>query len=216
MKSKQYLVIGLGRFGASVAKTLSELDQEVLAVDSDQEHVDAIAPYITQAIQMDVTDESLLAGLAVKHFDAAIVSIGTDMRASVLVCLMLKEQGVPYLVAKANDDLHAKVLRKIGVDRVIFPERDMGARLARSIITPNVLDLMNLSNDYQILDIRLPQKWAGQTLLGLNVRQKYGVNVLAIHRGERFLVAPAAEMPFEADDTLLVLGKREDIEKLDA
>ena len=216
MKSKQYLVIGLGRFGASVAKTLSELDQEVLAVDSDQEHVDAIAPYITQAIQMDVTDESLLAGLAVKHFDAAIVSIGTDMRASVLVCLMLKEQGVPYLVAKANDDLHAKVLRKIGVDRVIFPERDMGARLARSIITPNVLDLMNLSNDYQILDIRLPQKWAGQTLLGLNVRQKYGVNVLAIHRGERFLVAPAAEMLFEADDTLLVLGKREDIEKLDA
>ena len=92
----------------------------------------------------------------------------------------------------------------------------MGARLARSIITPNVLDLMNLSNDYQILDIRLPQKWAGQTLLGLNVRQKYGVNVLAIHRGERFLVAPAAEMLFEADDTLLVLGKREDIEKLDA
>lgn len=216
MKSKQYLVIGLGRFGSSVAKTLSELDQEVLAVDSDQEHVDAIAPYITQAIQMDVTDERLLAGLAVKHFDAAIVSIGTDMRASVLVCLMLKEQGVPYLVAKANDDLHAKVLRKIGVDRVIFPERDMGARLARSIITPNVLDLMNLSNDYQILDIRLPQKWAGQTLLGLNVRQKYGVNVLAIHRGERFLVAPAAEMLFEADDTLLVLGKREDIEKLDA
>lgn len=216
MKSKQYLVIGLGRFGASVAKTLSEMDQEVLAVDSDQEHVDAIAPYITQAIQMDVTDESLLAGLAVKHFDAAIVSIGTDMRASVLVCLMLKERGVPYLVAKANDDLHAKVLRKIGVDRVIFPERDMGARLARSIITPNVLDLMNLSNDYQILDIRLPQKWAGQTLLGLNVRQKYGVNVLAIHRGERFLVAPAAEMLFEADDTLLVLGKREDIEKLDA
>ena len=129
---------------------------------------------------------------------------------------MLKEMGVPYLVAKANDELHAKVLRKIGVDRVVFPERDMGARLARAIITPNVLDLMNLSNDYQILDIRLPGKWVGHTLLDLNVRQKYGVNVLAVHRGERFLVAPAAEMLFEEGDTLLVLGKREDIERLDA
>ena len=216
MKVKQYLVFGLGRFGSSLARALCAQGQEVLAVDNDQELVNDIAPYVTQALRLDATDEEALQTLGVQNFDAAVVSIGQNMRDSILISVLLKEMGVPYLIAKANDDLHAKVLKKIGVDRVVFPERDMGARLARSIITPNVLDLMNLSNDYQILDIRLPQKWAGQTLLGLNVRQKYGVNVLAIHRGERFLVAPAAEMLFEADDTLLVLGKREDIEKLDA
>ena len=126
------------------------------------------------------------------------------------------ELGVPYLVAKANDDLHAKVLRKIGADRVIFPERDMGARLARSIITPNVLELMNLSDDYQIMEIRVPDRWVSDTIIGVNVRRRYGVNILAIHRSERFLVAPAPDMTFVAGDTLLVMGKREDIERLDA
>lgn len=147
MKSKQFLVLGLGRFGASLAKTLCDLGQEVLAVDADEELVNNIAPYVTQAMQLDATDETLLASLGVKNFDAAIVSIGQNTRDSILVCVLLKELGAPYLVAKANDDLHAKVLRKIGADRVIFPERDMGARLARSIITPNVLELMNLSDD---------------------------------------------------------------------
>ena len=119
MKSKQFLVLGLGRFGASLAKTLCELGQEVLAVDADEDLVGDIAPHVTQAMQLDATDETLLASLGVKNFDAAIVSIGQNTRDSILVCVLLKELGVPYLVAKANDDLHAKVLRKIGADRVI-------------------------------------------------------------------------------------------------
>lgn len=216
MKSKQFLVLGLGRFGASLAKTLCELGQEVLAIDSDEELVNDIAPYVTQAMQLDATDEALLATLGVKNFDAAIVSIGQNTRDSILVSVLLKELGVPYLVAKANDDLHAKVLRKIGADRVIFPERDMGARLARSIIAPNVLELMNLSDDYQIMEIRVPERWVGDTIIGVNVRRKYGVNILAIHRSERFLVSPAADLSFVSGDTLLVMGKREDIEQLDA
>lgn len=216
MKSKQFLVLGLGRFGASLAKTLCELGQEVLAIDSDEELVNDIAPYVTQAMQLDATDEALLATLGVKNFDAAIVSIGQNTRDSILVSVLLKELGVPYLVAKANDDLHAKVLRKIGADRVIFPERDMGARLARSIIAPNVLELMNLSDDYQIMEIRVPERWVGDTIIGVNVRRKYGVNILAIHRSERFLVSPAADLTFVSGDTLLVMGKREDIERLDA
>lgn len=216
MKSKQFLVLGLGRFGASLAKTLCELGQEVLAIDSDEELVNDIAPYVTQAMQLDATDEALLATLGVKNFDAAIVSIGQNTRDSILVSVLLKELGVPYLVAKANDDLHAKVLRKIGADRVIFPERDMGARLARSIIAPNVLELMNLSDDYQIMEIRVPERWVGDTIIGVNVRRKYGVNILAIHRSERFLVSPAADLSFVSGDTLLVMGKREDIERLDA
>lgn len=216
MKIKQFLVLGLGRFGTSLAKTLCELGQEVLAVDADEELVNDIAPYVTQALQLDATDETLLKELGVGNFDAAIVSIGQNTRDSILVTVLLKELGVPYLVAKANDELHAKVLRKIGADRVIFPERDMGARLARSIITPNVLELMNLSDDYQIMEIRVPEKWIGDTIIGVNVRRKYGVNILAIHRKDRFLVSPAADMQFATEDTLLVMGKKDDIERLDA
>lgn len=215
MKSKQFLVFGLGRFGTSLAKSLCNLGQEVLAVDSDEELVNDISPYVTQAIQLDATDENALQSIGVKNFDAAIVSIGQKTRDSILVSVLLKEMGVPYLVAKANDELHAKVLRKIGVDRVVFPERDMGVRMARSIITPTVLELMDLSDDYQIMETILPASWAGQTLIGLDVRRKFGVNILAIHREDRFLVSPAPDMPFALGDTLLVMGKRSDIEKLD-
>lgn len=216
MKAKQFLVLGLGRFGMSVARTLCELGQEVLAVDSHEDLVSDIAPYVTQAMQLDATDEEALSSLDIRSFDAAIVSIGQNTRDSILVSVLLKELGVPYLVAKATDDLHAKVLRKIGVDRVVFPERDMGARLARNIIAPNVLELMELSDDHQIIEIRVPSKWVGNSIVGLNVRRHYGVNILAIHRGERFLVSPAPDMLFETNDTLLVLGKKEDIEHLES
>ena len=216
MKSKQFLVFGLGRFGKSLARTLCEMGQEVLAIDSDEDVVQDIAPYVTQAMQMDATDEEVLKTLGVNNFDAAIVSIGQDMQASILVCVLLKELGVPCVIAKANDELHAKVLRKIGADRVVFPERDMGARLARSILAPNVLDLMNLSDDYQIVEIRVPAKWIGNSLIGLNVRRHYGLNILAIQRQGRFMVSPAPDMLFETGDILLVMGKKEDIERLEA
>ncbi len=216
MKAKQFLVLGLGRFGTSVARTLCEQGQEVLAVDADENLVEAIAPHVTQAMQLDATDEEALSSLDVQHFDAAIVSIGQNTRDSILVSVLLKELGVPYLVAKANDDLHAKVLRKIGVDRVVFPERDMGARLARSMLAPNVLEWMELGGDHQLIEIRVPAKWVGSSLIGLNVRRRYGVNILAIHRGERFLASPAPDMPFESGDTLLVMGRSDDIERLES
>ena len=215
MKAKQFLVLGLGRFGTSVARTLCELGQEVVAIDSDEALVTAIAPYVTQAMQLDATDEAALSTLGVQNFDAAVVSIGQNTRDSILVSVLLKELGVSFLIAKANDELHAKVLRKIGADRVVFPERDMGARVARSILTPNVIDLMDLSDDHQIIEIRLPSQWAGSSLLSLNVRRRYGINILAIRRDGRFLISPAPDLPLEPDDVLLVLGRRDDIEKLE-
>ena len=215
MKAKQYLVLGLGRFGTSLARTLCELGQEVLAIDADEALVNAVAPYVTQALQMDATDEAALQTLGVNNFDAAIVSIGQNTRDSILVCVLLKELGVPYLIAKANDELHAKVLRKIGADRVVFPERDMGARLARGLLAPNVLDLMNLSDDYQIVEIRVPSKWAGNSIIDVNVRRRYGLNILAIHRQGQFLAAPPPDMLFEAEDTLLVMGRKEDLNRLE-
>ena len=216
MKAKQFLVLGLGRFGTSVARTLCELGQEVLAVDENEHLVEAIAPHVTQAIQLDATDEEALASLEVQSFDVAIVSIGQNTRDSILVSVLLKELGVPYLVAKANDELHAKVLRKIGVDRVVFPERDMGARIARSLLTPNVLELMELTGDYQIIEIRVPAKWVDNSIIDLNVRRRYGLNILAILRGERFLVSPAPDMLFEQGDTVLVMGRKDDIERLES
>lgn len=215
MKTKQFIVLGLGRFGMSLAKTLCELGQEVLAVDESEELVNEAAPYVTQALQMDATDETALAELGVNNFDAAIVSIGQNTRDSILVCVLLKELGIPYLIAKANDDLHAKVLCKIGADRVVFPERDMGARVARSILAPNVLDLMNLSDDYQIVEIHVPEKWVGNSIIGVNVRRHYGLNILAIHREGRFLMSPAPDLLFEEQDTLLVMGRKNDIERLE-
>ena len=215
MKSKQYLVFGLGRFGTSVARTLCKLGQEVMAVDALEEPVNDIAPDVTQAAQMDATDENALKSLGVTNFDAAIVSIGQNTRDSILVCVLLKELGIPYLIAKANDDLHAKVLEKIGVDRVVFPEREMGARLARSILTPSVLELMDLSEDYQIMEALLPKGWEGQTLRGLNVRKRFGINVLAVRRGESFIVSPGPDEPFAPGDTLLAMGKKGEIRELE-
>lgn len=214
-KSKQYLVLGLGRFGESLAKSLYKQGHEVLAVDSHEDLVDAIAPYVTQAIRVDATDEGALQSLGVRNFDAAIVSIGQNMRDSILVCVLLKELGVPYLIAKATDELHAKVLRKVGVDRVVFPERDMGMRLAKSLLTPNVLELIDLSDDYQLVEIILPMKWVGNTIIGVDVRKKYGISILAIHRGGQFIVSPTPDSVFETGDILLVLGKKDDIDSID-
>ena len=207
MKNKQYLVFGLGRFGSSMARALCAQGQEVLAVDSDQELVNQIAPHVTQALQLDATDEEALRSLGVKNFDAAVVAIGQNTRDSILVSVLLKEMGIPYLIAKANDDLHAKVLRKIGVDKVVFPERDMGVRLARCIVTPSVLDLMELSGDYQLAEILLPSGWEGESLRSTDARHKFGVNILSVHREGHYLVAPAPDMPFQSGDTPLVMGR---------
>lgn len=214
-KTKQYLVVGLGRFGESLARALCEQGHEVLAVDEDEELVNDIAPYVTQAVQIDATDEAALESLGVRNFDAAIVSIGQNMRDSILICVLLKELGVPHLIAKATDELHGKVLRKIGVDRVVFPEREMGVRLAKTLLTPNVLEMMELSEDHQLAEVLLPPKWVGQSIAGVDVRRKYGFSILAIRRGGQFLVSPAADTLFIAEDVLLVLGATRDIDSLD-
>lgn len=213
-RKKQFLVLGLGRFGSSVARHLSEMGHEVLAVDTDQESVDDVAPYVTQAVVADATDEEVLASFEPSSFDAAIVSIGSNVANSTLVSLLCKEAGVKLVVAKASDELHAKVLRKIGVDRVIFPERDMGIRLAKSLVIPGVHELMDIGGDYQIAEIALPASWSGKTLAQLNVRRVYNLSVLAVTRAGKMIASPGADTALMAGDTLLVLGKQEDIDEL--
>jgi trk system potassium uptake protein len=213
-KMKQFMVLGMGLFGSSLAKALHDMGHEVLAVDSDADLVEAIAPYVTQAVQIDATDEAALQELGVRNFDAVIVSIGKNLRDSILVCVIIKELGVPYLIAKATDEIHAKVLRKIGVDRVVFPERDMGVRVAKSLVTPNVLEMMEFSGDYRLIEIILPAKWAGNSISEIDVRRKYGISILAIQRDGQFIVSPSPDTVFETGDILLVLGQKDDISNI--
>lgn len=214
-KQKQFLIIGLGRFGASMAVNLCKLGHEVLAVDNDESMVDAVSPYVTQAVVADATDEAVLQSLGPQNFDVAVVSIGQNVRDSILVAVLCKEMGVPYLLGKATDELHAKVLRKVGVDRVVFPERDMGQRVARSLVTPNFLDMIELSDEYQMVEMTTPEAWTGRTLVDINVRRNYGVSVIALRRGEQFIASPGAEERLLSGDILLLLGRQQDLENLE-
>lgn len=209
-QKEQFIVLGLGRFGASVARSLYEMGYEVMAVDSDEGLVQNAAPYATQAVQADATDEDALQALGIQNYDVAVVAIG-NVRDSVLVTVLCKEAGIPQVVAKATDDLHAKVLRKVGADRVVFPERDMGMRVAKSLVTPNILDMMALTDGYQIAEVTAPEAWQGRTLAQVNVRRDYGLSILAIQRDGGLIASPGAETVFVQQDVLLVLGKQESI-----
>jgi len=211
---KQFIVIGLGRFGSAVATTLVELGHEVLGVDNDEERVDDLKDKITQAVQADITEEKVLKELGVKNFDAAIVGIATDLEASILVTMMLKEMGLKYIIAKAQNDLHAKVLKKIGVDKVVFPERDMGARIAQRLITPNIKDYVELEPDYNIIEIEALPEFVDKSLSELDMRNKYGINVLAIKRDSSFNISPRAEDIIKKDDFLIVIGETKKITEL--
>ena len=211
---KQFIVLGLGRFGSAVATTLVELGHEVLGVDNDEEIVNTLKDKITQAVQADITEERALTELGVKNFDAAIVSIATDLETSILVVMMLKEMGLKYIIAKAQNNLHAKILEKIGVDKVVFPERDMGARIARRLITPNIKEYIELEPDYNIMEIEALPVFADKSLSELDIRNKYGINVLAIKRNNSFNISPRAKDVIKKGDFLIVIGETKKINEL--
>ncbi|TYP49815.1 potassium channel family protein [Thermosediminibacter litoriperuensis] len=212
---KQFVVIGLGRFGSSVAKTLYKLGYDVLGIDSNEEIVQSLVDSITHAVQADATDENTLKALGVRNFDVGIVSIGDDIQASILVTLILKELGLKYVVAKAQNDLHGKVLYKIGADRVVFPERDMGIRVAHNLVSSNILDYIELSPDFSIVEIQALPEWYDKTLRELDMRGRHGLNVMAIKRDEDVIVSPGAEDFIKKGDILVVVGHNKDIKKLE-
>ena len=213
-KKKQFLVLGLGRFGSAVARSLCEMGHEVLAVDSDAEAVQAISPHVTQAVQADATDDEVFSSLDAGSYDAAIVSIGSNVRDSILISVLCKEAGVPLVVAKASDDLHAKVLSKVGVDRVVFPEKDMGQRAARALVMPQMLDLMTLSGDARVAEMHLPEKWQNKTLVQADIRRNWGVTVLAVRRGDQTITTLNADFLLLPGDIVLVLGTQQAIDTI--
>lgn len=215
MAKKQFVVIGLGRFGTSVAETLYKLGHDVLAVDTNEERVHDIAEYVTHAVQADVTDEENLRSLGINNFDVAVIGIGVDMQDSIMITLLVKEIGVKYVIAKANSELHAKILYKIGADKVVFPERDTGVRVAHDIVGSNILEYIELSSEYSLAEIIATEEWYDKTLGQLNIRAKYGINVVAVKRQDDIDIAPSSEYKIIKGDIVVAIGKYKNINKLE-
>ena len=211
---KSYIVIGLGLFGEALAKQLCKLGAEVLVMDVREDLVQQTANDVTHAVVGNAQDKEVLRSLGVSHMDCAIIAVGNDLAASVLIAMNLKELGVPYIVCKARDETHRKVLEKLGVDRVVIPEQENAQRLGRSLHSHNVLDYIELSEDYGIVEIPSPRDWHDKTLKELNVRAKLGVNILAIRRGGKINVSPAADFLICEGDIMVVLGDTLALEKV--
>ena len=206
---KTFLVLGLGRFGNAVATELCALGNEVLAVDSREDLVQAVAPYVTHAVTADARDPEVLRELSAHSFDCAVVAIGSDIGTSALITLNLKDLGVSKVVAKASSHTHRKVLEKIGADRVVFPEHEMGVKLAHSLSDANVLNFIELSEDASIVEIPVPEAWVNKTLRQLDVRNTYGVNIIALRRGpkQKLTISPGGEDVLESTDVVVALGR---------
>lgn len=221
MKRQQFAVIGLGRFGSAMASTLAELGHEVIGIDGDPEKVRQLADVISQAVELDATDERALKAIGVQDVDVAIVSIGENIESSLLVVMQLRELGIDTIVAKAVTPLHGRILEKLGVSRVIFPEREMAIRIAHSLVMPNVIDYIELSRDFSIVEVPAPDAFIGRTLKQLELRPRLGLTLIAIKRqgdaggGIVTNIAPAADETIRAGDVLALLGSNERLNQLD-
>ena len=203
---QSYMVIGLGRFGMQIARRLCELGCEVLAVDESNDRVQQISSDVTHAVVADAQDKEVLRALGAGKFDCAIVAIGGSLADSVLATMNLKELNVPKIVCKAHDETHRKVLLKVGADQVVIPEQENADRLAKSLSSLNVLDYIELSDEYGIVDVPAPQSWVGKSLKELNVRAKLGVNILAVRHNGAINVSPSADYPICEGDIMVILG----------
>ena len=211
---KSYAVIGLGRFGTRVATSLYEFGEDVLAIDTDAELVNEIADSVTRAAAADAENKNELKRLGVAQCDCAIVAMGSDLASSVLVTMNLKSLGVPYIICKAQNDTHREILEKLGADKVVIPEREMAEKTARSLASPDFLEYIDLSEECGIIEIASPRSWTGKTLKDLNIRSKYGINVIAVKSGEKILVSVSADYQFKSGDTVVVLGEYSALNKI--
>jgi trk system potassium uptake protein TrkA len=214
MTKKEFVVFGLGRFGRSVATTLAEGGCEVMVVDDNEEIIHEIADYVTYAVRADVTDADALSNLGISNFDGAVVAIGENLEASVMVTILIKEMGVPYVLAKAQNELHAKILKKVGADMVVYPEKETGIRIANNLMMGNFFDAVELSSNFSMMEIDALPEWVGHSLRGLNLRAKKDINVIGLKRDDNLNINPDADMPIERDDVLVIIGKNEALNKL--
>lgn len=211
---KRYAVIGLGRFGLSVAKVLTEVGQYVLAVDSDADRVDALAGQLPHLVRADTTDPAAVKALRIGEYGTVVVAIGDNVEASVITCLNCRDYGARTLIAKAQDEAHGRVLERLGVDRVVYPQREMGARVAHNLSAGGIIDFIPLSERIGMAEMEIPPGMVGQTLAQVNVAGRYGLNVLAIKRGSKLVISPGASERLEDSDVLVVIGEAGGIEHI--
>jgi len=213
---KKFAVIGLGNFGFHVAKALYEDGNEVIAIDTDKARVQAIGSYATEAIVMNATDKTALKALGLENMDGVIVSTGTNISSSVLICLYLQEIGVTRILAKAIDEDHEKILKRMGATEIIHPERDIALRVARNMSKPNLLDFIPLAEGFELVEVGPPREFIGRSLRQLNLRAKYNVFVVAIQETvpENFVFVPPADFVLKDSDVMIMLGRTTDIDKI--
>jgi len=215
---KRFAVIGIGKFGFHAAKALYEDGNEVVAIDSDKNRVQAIGSYCTEAIVLNSTSKEALKTLGLENMDGVIVSTGTKISTSILICLYLQEIGVKKILVKALDEDHEKILKKVGATEIIHPERDMAIRISNSLSRPNVLDFIPLSDEFDLIQVGPPREFIGKSLKEINLRAKYNVHIIAIKElvPENFLLVPPASFVIKDSDILIMLGKSIDIKQIKA
>lgn len=213
-RMKDIAVIGLGKFGRSIAEAYSAAGGSVLAIDWDGERVQEISAIVECAIRADVTDIDVVRTLGISNVDAVVVAISDNLEAAVMATILSKEEGVPLVLAKAHDEIHAKVLRKVGADKIIFPEKEMGVRIARNLKMRNFNDIVDLNDECSIIEAKAPKSWVGSNLLKIDARRKYGINVIGMRYNDKVEINIPPEMTIEEDMLLIVIGENEQIDKV--
>lgn len=213
-KRRSVIVIGLGRFGSAVATTLYEAGHDVLAVDVNRRVIDEISDRVTHAVQADATDADALEEMGIRNFEVAIVGVSGDLERNILITVQVKRMGIPYVIAKAQTALHGEILEKIGADRVVFPEREAGIRVAHSFAAPNVTDYMPIGPEYGISKLRPPKSFIGRSIGDLGLRERYKVTLLLIERHTQAILNPRLTDTIRADDLLVVAGEDDAMERL--
>jgi trk system potassium uptake protein TrkA len=213
--SEQFVIIGCGRFGSAVAQELTKLGREVMIVDVDSDVVQNMSNIVTYAVQADVTDANTVKSLGIGNFDTAIVTMGANIQGSMLATLLVKETGIKKVISKAQSKVHSQILYKIGADRVIFPEREMGIRLAKNLVSKNVLEFIELSEDYSVIELKVTEDWIGKTLEELDMRKKYGVNVVAIKNLDDVNISVLGSYEIHENDRLVVIGQNENLNQFE-
>lgn len=214
MKVKSCAVLGLGKFGMSLAKELSVAGAEVMVVDLDEEKVHVAAEFATCAVSADVRDAEEIANLGLSNMDIVVVAITSSMDASILATILAKEEGVPFVLAKADGEIHAKILQKVGADRIVVPEKEFGIKMARNLVSGNFVDFIELSKNVRMIEMPVKDEWQGRSLKDLDLRKKYKVNVIAIRSGDEVISNPEPDMPLQKDMGLLLTVEKQFVSKL--
>ncbi len=211
---KSYIVIGLGRFGTEMAVKLYDCGEEVLAVDTDETLIDKIADRVTRAVAADARDLDILKRLGAGNFDVAVVAVGSDLAASALITMNMKTLGVPFIMCKAHDDTYREILEKLGADRVIIPEREMADKLSLGLTSAGVMEYIELSDEIGIVEMAPPAAWYGKSIRQLDLRNRYGLNVIAMRKGDNLGITPDIDAPIDDQYMMVMLGKYDVINQL--